>query len=227
MGLSVLSVAAGVGIGPAATAQASVLSARAYAPPPPPPAPPAPGFTGVATSVTVGPAGAAIAPGFIDGAAVTVTVPAGAFANTVQITVTAGAVGTLAPAAFTGYRVVTALGVQVELNGAPYPGTFLKPITVTWRDGAITSASLVTTWNGVSLAIDPSSTSSPGVATVTFDADPDFAILSPVSAAPKPVAGATVPVTGEPLAGEGILAGALLVAGLGGLGISRRRKKRG
>jgi hypothetical protein len=35
---------------------------------------------------------------------------------------------------------------------------------------------------------------------------------------------ATTPVTGKPLMGEGILAGALLALGVGGLGVSRRRR---
>lgn len=226
-GLSVLAIAGATAIGGlAGTAQASTISVRQYAPPPPV-APAPPGFSAVVTSVTIGPAGGTVGPVVVDGADVTLTVPAGAFPSPVQITITAGDLGTLTPAVYAGYRIVTAVGVQVQLNGAAYPGTFLKALTLTVRDSAVTSASVVTTWNGASLTTDPAATTAPGVATVSFDTDPDFVVLSPVSTVAKPVPSATVPVTGKPLVGEGILAGVLFAAGLGGLGMSRRRKARG
>lgn len=227
MGLTALSLAAAAGIGGmTATAQASTRSVGQYGPPPPS-APAPPGFSAVVTSVTIGPGGGTVGPVVVNGADVTLTVPAGAFPSPVQITLTSGDLATLGPAVFAGYNVVTAVGVQVQLNGAAYPGTFLMPLTLTVRGSGITSASVVTTWNGASLATYSAATTASGVATVSFDSDPDFAVLSPVTTVAKPVPSATVPVTGKPLVGEGILAGVLFAAGLGGLGLSRRRKARG
>lgn len=223
IGLSVLVVAGAAGVGGfASTAEAST-AVRGYAPPPPPP-PSLPGFTSVITSVSIGPAGGTIGPVSCDGATFVLTVPPGAFPTTVQITLTCGDLAVLAPAAFTGFTLETALGVQVQLHGAAYPGTFLKPLTLTATDPALNASSVVGLWNGASFTLDTSATSSAGTVSVTFDSDPDFGFMSPTVTPSAPVPHVTTPVTGKPLMGEGILAGALLFAGVGGLGVARRRR---
>lgn len=223
IGLSAFILAGAVGVGGLTTAaEASTGAVSQYGPPPPPP-PSLPGFTNVITSVTIGPAGGVIGPVSCDGASFTLPVPAGAFPSPVQITLTCGNLAVLGPHAFTGFTLVAALGVTVQLNGALFPGTFLKPLTLTAMDPALNAASVVGLWNGSSFTADSATTSAPGVETVTFDSDPDFGFMSPTVTTKKPVSGATTPVTGKPLMGEGILAGLLLVLGVGGLGVSRRR----
>ena len=54
----------------------------------------------------------------------------------------------------------------------------------------------------------------------SFDTDPDFAVLEPT----VPIQGATSAATGVPLLGEGILAGALILLGAGGLAVAVRRR---
>jgi hypothetical protein len=225
MGLSVLTLTGAVGFGGLATAaEASTVRASQYGPPPGA-TPPLPGFTSVLTSVTVGPAGGIIGPVSCDGAADTLTVPAGAFPADVQITLTCGSLAALTGSAFSGFTLDAALGVQVDLNGATFPGTFLKALTLTSVDPRYVAGSVVGIWNGTSLMPFTNETSAPGVVTVSFDTDPDLEFLSPASQAEQPVPKATVPVTGKPVVGEGILAGALLVAGAGGLTVRRRRAR--
>jgi hypothetical protein len=225
MGLSVLALTGAAGIGGLVTAaEASTVTVGQYGPPPGT-TPPPPGFSTVLTSVTVGPAGATIGPVSCEGATFVLTVPAGAFPTDVQITLTCGDLETLERAAFSGFTVIAALGVTVDLHGAKYPGTFLKPLTVTSHDPQYTAGSVVGIWNGTSLVPDANVTSAPGVVTVSFDSDPAFAFLSPVSQAEQPVPKATSPVTGKPVVGEGILAGALLIFGVGGLTVRRRRAR--
>jgi hypothetical protein len=181
----------------------------------------------VLTSQTVSPAGATLPTVTSNGATFTLTVPPGAFPEDVQITLTGGDLAALTPAAFAGYMINAALGIQVQLmNGDPYPGTFLKPLTLTSNDPSFTAASVVGIWNGTSLAPYSNATSVPGVVTISFDSDPDFAIQSPTSRAEQQVPKATQPVTGKPVAGEGILAAVLLAIGIGGFTIRRRRAAR-
>jgi hypothetical protein len=222
IGLSVLALAGFAGVGGlAATAEASTAHSQ-YAPPPPPP-PSLPGFTTVLSSKTIGPAGGTLGPATCDGATFTLPVPPGAFSTSVQITMFCGNLAVLAPAVFAGFTDEAALGVEVQLHGAAFPGAFLKPLTLTSTDAAYTAASVVGLWNGVSLTPYTDSTSAPGVITATFDTDPDFAFMSPTVTVPKKPVTVT-PVTGKPVLGEGILAGILLVAGTGGLAASRRRR---
>ena len=219
----VIALAVAVLLGLATAARASIGAVGQYGRPPRA-APSLPGFSTVLTSVTVTPAGATIGPVNSDGAAFTLTVPPGAFPENVQITLTSGNLATLTPAALTGYAVIAALGVQVELNGAPYPGTFLMPLALTGSDSRFTAASLVGIWDGSSLVPFTNASSAAGVVTISFDSDPDFAVQSPTSQAQQQVPKATQPVTGKPVAGEGILAAVLLAIGLGGLTVRRRRR---
>ena len=63
-----------------------------------------------------------------------------------------------------------------------------------------------------------------GSATVTFDRDPNFAVLAPTGTAASGIPGATGASTGKPFLGEGILAGLLLLLGAAGLSYARRRR---
>jgi hypothetical protein len=217
-----LAGAAGIG-GMITQAQAATGAVSQYGPPPPPP-PSVPGYTTVLTSVTVGPAGATIGPVGCDGASFILAIPPGAFPTNVQITLTCGNLPFLRPFAFTGFTLDTALGVTVQLHGAIYPGTFLKPLMLTADDTLFTPASVVGIWNGTAFILDTNETSAPGVDIVSFDTDPAFGFFSPTTTPKKPVHHATTPVTGKPLMGEGLFAGALLALGIGGLGVSRRRR---
>jgi hypothetical protein len=215
----VLGLAGAAAIGGLATAAQASTSHITDSPPPPS----LPGFSAVITSVTVGPAGKIIGPFTVQGASVELAVPPGAFPANVQVTITKGDLDVLAGTAFAGFTLDTAVGVQAELNGALYPGTFLKPLTLMFRDPAITAASVAAIWNGVSLMAGASATATPGVLSVSFDSDPDFAVMSPKSARKQEVPKATAPATGKPVAGEGIAAGVLLALGAGGLAAGRRR----
>ena len=118
------------------------------------------------------------------------------------------------------------LVVQVEENGVPYPGTFLKPLTFTIRSSSIVSSSVVMVWNGTAFVTEPDSTVASGAAIVSFDTDPDFAVLSPLAGTATAIPGATKAVTGKPFLGEGILAAALVVLGISGLAVGYRRRVR-
>jgi hypothetical protein len=195
-----------------------------YGPPPvTTPAPPG-GFTTIVTTVTVGPAGATIGPLTVDGAALTIVVPAGAFAADVQLTVTAPDLAAIPPQG--GATVAAGAGITISQGGAAYPGTFLRPITATFAAPAITAASSVVVWNGTAFVTAPGSATAAGTASVSFDSDPDFAVMTPVTTPPKRVPSATAPVTGVPVLGEGLLAGGLILGGAGGIAASRRRRAR-
>jgi hypothetical protein len=202
---------------------ASTTSPGAYGPPPVTTPPPPGAFTAVVTAVSVGPAGATIGPVAVDGASITVAIPAGAFHEVIEVIITAPVLAAITPPP--GSVIVAGVGVRVTLNGSPYPGTFPEPISVTFRASRITASSRVMAWNGTSFVSDPSATITAGAATVTLDTDPDYAIAAPGSSLVTPeraVPGATTPVTGKAFLGEGILAGALVLAGAGGIAASRR-----
>jgi hypothetical protein len=168
-----------------------VRAARAashYGPPPPPPsAPPPGGFSEVVTSRTITPAGGVIGPVIIDGATVRLVIPAGAFPAPVQITITEPNLRAFDGAGPAGYKLVVGVGIQVQENGSDYPGAFLKPLTLTIRSFSIRSSSIVVVWNGAAFVPVNDATVSWGVAVVTFDSDPDFAVLSPTRTGAAPV----------------------------------------
>ncbi len=210
----------------ASSVRAAMAVSSAYGPPSAATgATPPGGYSAVVTSQTITPAGGTIGPVSVGGVSATLIIPAGAFPVSVQITLTAPNITLVGSAGTAGYRAVAGVGVQVQENGSPYPGTFLKPLTVTIRSSSITTSSVVMVWNGKAFVTDTASTITTGVATVSFDTDPDFAALSPsvVSAA---IPGATRAVTGKPFIGEGILAGVLVLLGASGLGVGWRRRVR-
>ncbi|HEX4090261.1 MAG TPA: hypothetical protein VHZ33_16230 [Trebonia sp.] len=215
-------IGAGVAVGTAGQALAATTSGGGYGPPPVTnPSPPG-GFSNVVTTVTICQNGGAIGPDPVDQSQLTVFVPAGAFPTCVQITVTAPDLADITP--MHDFTDVTGAGIQVTRNGAPYSGTFLKPVTATFRSSRISADSDVLVWNGSAFVTDPDSTDAQGDDSVSFNTDPDFTVEDQDTGTLTKVPGATVPVTGKPLLGEGILAGALLLAGAGGVVASRRRR---
>jgi hypothetical protein len=212
---------AAVAFGTAGVASASTAGRQSVPPPVATPLPPG-GFSTVVTNQTITPAGGTVGPVTVAGAGVTVHVPAGAFPADVQIVITAPDLAAVPTAP--GFMVVAGVGVGVSMNGVPYQGTFLKPITVDVTSPKITSTSLVGAWTGSAFVPDTSSTLSAGMASITMDSDAAFIVLSPTAPKPAPVPGATAPVTGEPFLGEGIIAGLLLLGGTGAIFTSRRRR---
>jgi len=198
------------------------LAAAGYGPPGPPPPPVPGGYSVVVTSQTIGPAGGTIGPVNVNGTSVTLTIPAGAFPVPVQITLSAPDLAAIGTAGFFGHSAVAGVGIQVQENGSPYPGTFLKPLTLTMSSSSITSSGIVVVWNGTAFVAESAATVTAGSATVSFDSDPDFAVLAPTGTGAIP--GATTAATGQPFLGEGILAGLLLLLGATGLGYARRRR---
>ncbi len=211
-----------VALGTAGVASASMVGKQSVPPPVTNPLPPG-GFSAVVTSQTIGPAGGVIGPLAIDGCEVTIFIPAGAFPVDVQIDVTAPDLAAIHPTR--GFMVVAGVGVEVSLDGAPYPGTFLKPITIKIGSPRINASSMVGVWNGSGFASDASSMVRAGMATISMDSDPAFIVESPIASEEEPVPGATAPVTGEPFLGEGIVAGLLVLGGAGGIALSPRRRR--
>ena len=206
------------------TGAGGALAAGGYGPPAPVP-PTVPGsHCVVVTSQTVTPAGGTIGPVTIDGASVTLIVPAGAFPVPVQITLTALNLCAIRIAGFRCFKVVAGVGIQVQENGSAYPGPFLKPLTLDTSSSSITASSILAVWNGTAFVTDPDITALSGELKAGFDTDPDFAVLTPASGATTAIPGATRAVTGKPLLGEGILAAVLLLLGASGLEFARRRR---
>jgi hypothetical protein len=184
------------------------------------------GYSAVVISRTIARSGGVIGAAGVPGGRVTLVIPAGAFPVPVQVTLTAPK---LAAPGLAGYRVVAAVGIAVQQNGAAYRGAFGKPLTLVLRSSSVTPSSLVAAWNGRAFVTERGATAGRGAAAVRLrsGADPDLAVLSPVvTAAPAAIAGATTSMTGEPLAGEGILAAVLLVLGAGGLVMAVRSARR-
>jgi DNA-binding beta-propeller fold protein YncE len=209
-----------VALGTAGVASASTAGRQSVPPPVTNPLPPG-GFCTIVTNQTITTEGGVIGPVDVNGAEVTIFIPAGAFVEDVQITITAADLSAIHPAR--GFMVVAGVGVEVTLNGAPYPGPFLKPITIEIASPKINASSEVDVWNGSGFVIDANSTSSAGRVSISMDSDPAFIVQSPIAPI-APVPSATAPMTGEPFLGEGILAGLLVLGGTGAIFTSRRRR---
>lgn len=203
------------------------MAADGYGPPGPGTATVPGGFSAVVTSQTIGAAGGTVGPVDVAGIPTTLTVPAGAFSGPVQFTLTAPDLASVGAGGFSGHRAVAGVGIKVQKNGSTYPGTFLKPLTLTMSSSSITTSSIVVVWNGTAFVTESSATVTAGRATVTFDHDPNFAVLASAGTAGSSIPGATGATTGQPFLGEGILAGLLLLVGALGLGYARRRRADG
>jgi len=206
------------------TGAGGALAAGGYGPPAPVPPKVPGGHCVVVTSQTITPAGGTIGPVTIDGASVTLIVPAGAFPVPVQITLTAPNLCAIGTAGFRCFKVVAGVGIQVQENGSTYPGPFLKPLSLDISSSSITASSILAVWNGTAFVTDPEFTALSGELKAGFDTDPDFAVLTPSCGATTPIPGATSAATGKPLLGEGILAAVVLLLGASGLEFARRRR---
>jgi hypothetical protein len=200
------------------------LAAGGYGPPAPVPPTVPGGHCVVVASQTITPAGGTIGPVTIDGASVTLIVPAGAFPVPVQITLTALNLCAIRIAGFRCFKVVAGVGIQVQENGSAYPGPFLKPLSLGISSSSITPSSILAVWNGTAFVTDPEFTALSGELKAGFDTDPDFAVLTPACGATTAIPGATSAPTGKPLLGEGILAAVVLMLGASGLEFARRRR---
>ena len=179
------------------------------------------GFPAVITTRTVGPAGGTISV-MANGVPATLTVPPGAFSTQVQIMISEPPdLAMVGNAGFPGYRVVAALGVQVMEGDRVYPGTFGRPLTLSMQSPSIVSSSFVSSGNGRY----SNASVTAGMATVSFDSDPRFYVLTPSGAGATPISGATTPHGGKPLLGEEIAAGVLLLFGAAGLTLVVRRRR--
>ena len=206
------------------TGAGGARAAGGYGPPAPvPPAVPR-GHCAVVTSQTITAAGGTIGPAGINGALVTLTVPAGAFPVPAQVTLTAPDQCGAGAAAVRCFTVVAGVGIQVQENGSAYPGPFPKPLSLAISSPSITASSILAVRNGTALVTDPDMTARPGELTASFGTGSDFAVLTPACRATTAIPGATSAVTGKPLLGEAILAAVLLLLGASGLGFARRRR---
>jgi hypothetical protein len=206
------------------TGAGGALAAGGYGPPAPVPPKVPGGHCVVVTSQTITPAGGTIGPVTIDGASVTLIVPAGAFPVPLQMTLTALNRCAIGTARFRCYKVVAGVGIQVQENGSAYPGPFLKPLSLDISSSSITASSILAVWNGTAFVTDPEFTALSGELKARFDTDPDFAVLTPACRATTAIPGATSAATGKPVLGEGILAGVMLLLGASGLEFARRRR---
>ncbi len=177
------------------------------------------GYDTVVTSQTVTSAGGTIGPVSVNGTPVTLKVPAGAFSDQLQFTLTAPDLAHVGDAGFRGYTAVGGVGVLVKMNGSKYQGTFAKQLTLSVVSQSINSLSVVVMWSGTAFVAQQDAKVRSGTATVRFDSDPDFAVLASAK-----IQGATSAGTGKPLLGEEILAAALVLLGFSGLAYGLRSR---
>ena len=192
---------------------------------PPPPAPVPGGYVRVVLSQRVCAAGAVLGPVRVGSQSATVSVPPGTFPSCVQVTLTDPNVAEIGNAGFSCYRAIGGVGVIVQRQGGrPYRTPFPKPLSVRLAGASISTSSLVVEWNGSRFVTVPA-TVTKGSASLQIDRSPAYlAVLAPACGARGPVPGATSAGTGKPLLGEGLLAGALVLSGAGGIGCARRRR---
>lgn len=150
-----------------------------YGPPPPGGGSPPGGFGSVITSLTISPDGLVIGPVDAGKARLAVAIPANAFPAAVQVTLTAPRFPAPGRAHVRGYTPVADMGIQVQQNGRPFPGTFAMPLTADFRSSLITPSSIVLVWNGTRFVTDPDATAARGSVTVSFQTSSDFLVFSP------------------------------------------------
>jgi hypothetical protein len=159
------------------------------------------GFASVMVTKALPIAGGTVT-GSVNGHQVTVTVPAGALSQQIDLTLTWGAPSAIGNAGISGDGTVVAIGVNVaELsNGNKFAGTFGRPFAVTISGPFGSKASVVSynvsakRWEALPRAAVTSS-----VASFTISSDPDIAVVEPKSDALTPkVVTAAAPVTTIP-----------------------------
>lgn len=177
----------------------------------------------------------------VNGAVITVTVPAGDFPDGATVVFSTGVDSR---AGIDGDAIDVFFAVAIEVDGVKQAGPFPTPIGVSVSDPTITANATVFVWNGSEYVPASGWTVSAGHASGSFDTDPGYLIgtpptttSTPVSAAPTTAApaaapatsgvvpGATVAVTGKPLIGESAAAAALVLGGVGAWRLRRRTGK--
>lgn len=188
------------------------------------------GFDSVVTTQTVGATGGTVS-GTVAGASVNVSVPSGAFAAPVQVEVTKPDLTAVTPTSlsavgFSGYTAVAGLGVKVlDGSGNPVSGTFGKSLDVTLTGAGLgVAGQQVLMLQGASSASVVSSTLGNGSITIHLTQDPNLVVVNAPSTGAATVPGATSKPTGKAYTGEALAAGALVIAGVGLVAFSRRRK---
>jgi hypothetical protein len=146
----------------------------------------------------------------VDGATVTVDVPAGALpSGGAQVEITDITPVTTIPS---GTTLVLAFGVNFCVNGAKFTGTFATPVIVTVTDPAIAPGQTLYVQTATGLVqITPTSISD-GSFTITITGDPSFVLVAATTSATV-IPGATSVVTGKPFLLEGLIAGGLVLFG--------------
>lgn len=222
--LAAAGVVAAVGVAGAGSAFAA---GAGYGPAGPPSAPTLGGFTAVAASKTITPAGGTIAVTY-HGETYDVAVPAGDFTSPTQVTL-------YAPTNLAGAHAVAGLSVNftTPANGkTTTPAPLAHPITVTISAGAIAAGDVVEVFNGSAfVTYSGPATVSGGKATVEVTSDPTFAVAAPPTApatqVPPTVPGATSVHTGKAFGAEELGAGILAAAGAAAVagGVAARRRR--
>ena len=193
----------------------SAAASAAYPPGGYPGPAPAGGFPTVEVSQTLGSSGGTLSA--TDGAVqISLTVPAGAFSASTQVTIYKGADSVLASLLPSGEQLLLSYAIGWTPSSTP-----ASPLTLTITDTAIPGDAIVydTTSTGVTPA--GSATVTAGSVTLSFTADPGIVVAEPSSASPTPVASpAPVPTTGAGASpGGGSLMLGLVVAVLGILAV--------
>ena len=133
-------------------------------------------YSNVASVQSVGSGGGTVT-AVVDGATVSVTVPAGDFTSSVQIVFLSA---TNPTSGFTG-TVELAFGVQVDQNGIKLNSSFTFPILVSVTDPAITAGSTVSTLSGSGYTTASGWTTTAGHASGSFSVDVDYLITASAS----------------------------------------------
>lgn len=171
------------------------------------------GFTTTVASQTVPTTGGTVKASY-NGQQLSLALPAGDFTAPVQVTVTAPSTP---PSG-----AVTAFAVSFSVNGKVVSGTLAKPVTFVINNASVKAGQIVEIWNGTTWAKYTNATVTNGSATITLTSDPTFAVATATS--PSTVPAATTGTTGVPVDGIVLGAGVLLLIGVGGIVLLRRRR---
>ncbi|MHB8506474.1 MAG: hypothetical protein ACYDEN_12275 [Acidimicrobiales bacterium] len=194
------------------------------------------GFSTVAASKVIGPAGGTVA-ATVAGGTVTVTVPAGAFSASDDVVVTSPDLAQtnagLSAVGFAGYDAVAGAGVSVlDSSGSPVTATFAQPVTVTIAGSSVgTSGEKVLSLTGPASAVVVPAALGAGSVSVQVSSDPDLVAVNPTVSATTPAAAPSVPAatsqhTGLPFTGETDAAYSLAGVGIVALGAAGMRRRR-
>lgn len=187
----------------------------------PPSSASAAGFSTVVATQTFSSSGGTIN-GSANGATASVTIPSGSLPNGGQVVISAGTPSSVNAGG--NVTVVTDFSIVIlnPSTGAKLNGPFSPPLTVNISDPSIVPGDSVVsvTAPGVTSPVTTVQITK-GQAVITFTTDPNFAVVSSLSAS---VTGATSVTTGKPFLGEALFASILLIGGIVLLALARRRR---